>query len=269
MNKWWVRFWGFVALAALGALIATSARPASMPPGTPVPRGGRMVSDRPITPNAEIALSAAMAFFRTPDEGFIERRLAAAHASLTEAARADPEALRAADVLLLRGFNSLEVERLLSRHRLDYMSCETKTPVSDGTVMTMMTFFGGPIPRLPLSIAELVEMDIGRARHNFLWRAQQSADPEDSARLREMGLSQEIGVYRVEIVGTQRDLRNLIAEADVRGVVAEADGARARSFAKVLSEMPKELPPVIRTRMPRDGSVPLPPPPGMPQVVPR
>jgi hypothetical protein len=102
VNKWWVRFWGFVALAALSALIATSARPEElMRAGSagPIVPSARRVNDRPITPNTAVALSAAMAFFRTPDEDFIERRLAAAHARLTEAARTEPEALRAADLL--------------------------------------------------------------------------------------------------------------------------------------------------------------------------
>jgi hypothetical protein len=272
VNKWVVRFWGVLALVALGALIGTSVWPAE-PGGTPdallpneapsdvtvagpwvpflpadidVPTRP-LVTDRPVKPNPQLAASALHAFFRTTEETYIARALANAHARLATASRSQPDARRAADVLLRRGLNAMEVDELLSRHKLDYMSLETKAPVSDGSVMTHATLAGAPRARLPGTIAEQVEHDIDRYRYYFEQRARMSATTEESAHELELARSPEVGVYRVEVAGTYRDLAELIEETEVRGVVAEIDGQRARVFDDWMAEQRKNTR-IIRTR---------------------
>jgi hypothetical protein len=215
VNKWMVRFWGLLALASLAMLVATTAWP--------------------VTPNPRLALGSMLGFLRVPDEATGNRVLANYHARLRRSADAEPEAVRAADVLLRRGFDAVEVEQLLERHGLDYMSCELKTPVSDGTAMTMWNFVGGPFlaPMTGIPIAELVARDIGRWRSRFMHDSTLGGPPEMAAKRREIALSQEIGVYRVEVAGTQRALVALLQEPEVRGVVAETDGARARGFEEL------------------------------------
>jgi hypothetical protein len=230
VNKWMVRFWGVLALVALGALIGTTVWPAV-----------------PVTPNPKLAREALHGFFRTSDETYIEKALVEERLRVTKAALLIPEERRAADVLLRRGFNALEVEQLLLRHGLEYMSCEVKTPVSDGSVMTMWALSGGPVPRLPGSISQQVERDIGRFRYQFEERANLSGDAETAAHDREIARSPEIGVYRVEVVGTYRGLAALMDEREVRGVMAELDGQRAQAFDRWLTEQRKNIR-VIRTR---------------------
>ena len=155
---------------------------------------------------------------------------------------------------------------MLNRHRLEYMSCEVKTPMpSNGTVMTMWSLAGGPVPRLPGPISVQVERDISRHRYVFEEQAKLAADAEDVAYQREAARSPEMGVYRVEVVGTQRDLEQLINEEVVRGVYAEQDGSRAKSFDQMLARTPTRI---IRTRRPLDPNDPLPPPLTPPEIPP-
>jgi hypothetical protein len=63
-----------------------------------------------------------------------------------------------------------------------------------------------------------------------------SASAENPARDREIARSPEVGVYRVEVAGTNRDLAALIGEPEVRGVVAEVDGQRARAYDNWMAE---------------------------------
>jgi len=249
-----VRFWGVLALVALGALIGTTVWSA-----VPV---GRPITNRPVTPNPKLAREALHGFFRTSDETYIEKALAEERLRITRAALLIPEERRAADVLLRRGFNGFEVEQLLLRHGLEYMSCEVKTPVSDGSAMTMWALSGGPVPRLPGPVSEQVERDIGRFRYQFEERANLSQDAETAAHDREIARSPEIGVYRVEVVGTYRGLAALMDENEVRGVMAELDGQRAQGFDQWLAEQRKNMR-VIRTRrvlVPGNLSLPAPPP---------
>lgn len=227
MNKWMQRFWGLLALVSLAMLIASTAWP--------------------VTPNPQLALESMRGFLKVPDEATGQAVLARYHEELRRAAAEEPEAQRAADVLLRRGFDAIEVEQLLIRHALDYMSCEVKTPVSDGTAMTMWSFAGSPLP-LPMhgSIAERVERDISRWRHRFLRDAALDLPADMKEKRREVALSGEIGVYRVEVVGSRRALLALLREPEVRGVVAEVDGVRARYFEAYKAHALQM--PVIRTR---------------------
>jgi len=245
-----VRFWGFVTLGALLALIASSAWP------------GEPRRYLPVTPNEQLAREALRGFTRTPNETIAQQVLDAAHERLRAAAQVSPDALQAADVLLRRGYNSGEVEALLTRHSLGFASVEAKTPVSDGTVMTLWSRQYGPPPNLPGTIAEQVDRLLGRQRMQFLRNSQLLGDTDQARRLREIGLSRELGVYRVEVWGRQEALLALLDEPDVRGVIAESNGLRAASYEKARDEM--EAQPIIRgptTRIviPDDPSVPLPP----------
>jgi len=230
---------------------------------------GRLITNRPVKPNPQLAREALSGFLKTSDEGTIERITSQEHARLQQASNVTPEERRAGDVLLRRGLNALEVQQLLSRHRLEYMSCEVKTPMaSNGTVMTMWSMAGGPAPRLPGPIAEQVERDISRHRYVFEEQAKLAAGAEDAAYQREAARSPEMGVYRVEVVGTYRDLAQLIQEEVVRGVYAERDGARAKSFDEMLADQRKNMR-IIRTRRPVDPNDPLPPPLTPPKLPPR
>lgn len=218
------------------------------PPGFS-PSGRMRVTDWPVTPNPRLAVGSMLGFLKVPDEATGDRVLANYHEMLRRAAEEEPEALRAADVLLRRGFNASEVDRLLVRHGLDYMSCELKTPVSDGTAMTMWNLVGGPmiLPMTGVPIAERVERDIGRWRYRFMHDSTLGGPSEMADKRREIALSREIGVYRVEVVGTQRALLAMTKEPEVRGVVAEPDGVRARGFEEWKSRAPQV--PVLRQRV--------------------
>jgi hypothetical protein len=229
VNKWMVRFWGLLALVSLAMLVATSAWP--------------------VTPNPQLASESMRGFLKVPDEATGDRVLANYHEMLRRAAEEEPEAVRAADVLLRRGFDASEVERLLMRHGLDYMSCELKTPVSDCTAMTMWNFVGGPfvLPMTGVPIAKRVQRDIGRWRYRFMQDSKLGGPPEMTEKRREIALSREIGVYRVEVIGTQRALLALAQEPEVRGVVAETDGVRARGFEEWKSRASRV--PILRHRV--------------------
>ena len=246
MNKWMVRFWGFIALAALAALLATSAWPQTGPPD-----GARsMRRYPPVAPNPKLALEALLGFTRSPEERFAQQAVDRAHRRLREQEDDEPEALRGADVILRRGYNAGEVEALLTRHELGFASLEAKTPVSDGTVMTIWRTQFGPMPRIPGSIAEQVERNLGGMRMQFLRRAQLDGDIEQSRRAREIATSPELGVYRVEVWGRVHSLVQLLAEPDVRGVLADTNGLRAQGFEQASREMAAQ--PIIRgIRVPR------------------
>jgi len=245
-----VRFWGFVALGALIGLIVTTAWPHQHEPGTTsgMSSGAQRLPDtryfRPIEPNSKLAREALLGFMRVPDEGIAQRQLDRAHERLRRDARSEPEAMRAADVLLRRGFNAGEVDALLNRHALGFASVEAKTPVSDGTVMTFWVTQYGPPPHIPGTIAEQVERILGRQRLFFLRRARSEGDTERGLWAREIASSHELGVYRVELWGLQRELLALLDEPEVRGVVADVSELRAASFEKARREM--ESQPIFR-----------------------
>ncbi len=109
MNKWFVRFWGFIALASLAALIISTAWAAAP---TPAPDAAA-VDQEPVD-----------GVFRPPDMP------AVLGARLQKASIAAPEERRAAVVLLHRGLNALEVEQLLIRHRLSHAGGTRHLPSS-------------------------------------------------------------------------------------------------------------------------------------------
>jgi hypothetical protein len=272
VNKWMVRLWGMLALVALAALIGSSVWSAEIEPPDEEPRAatpmsgepfhiprGPFVTDRSITPDPKLAREALHGFFRTSDDAYIGAVLKKEHQRIAQASLQTPDAVRATDILLRRGLNARDVETLLVRHQLEYMSCELKTPVSDGTVMTMWALSGGPIPRLPGPISQQVARDIARFRHQFEQRAQIESQPELATRSREVARSPQIGVYRIEVMGTYRNLAALLQEPDVHGIVAEQDGQRAQAFAKWLEENQKNVR-VIRTRRVLGPGIPGPPP---------
>jgi hypothetical protein len=229
-----MRFWGFVALASLFALIAT----------TVWSQGAVARRDPPVSPNQTIALDALVGFTALGDEGLAQQFLNRVRQRLRLAAAADPDAPRTGKVLLRRGLGPAEVDALLSRHGLGFAGAEAKTPVSDGTVMTMWATQFGPFPAPPGTIAEQVERNLGGQRMLFLRRAQAAGNTQEGRLAREIATSHELGVYRLDVWGKQGSLAALLDEADVRGVMADDNDRLAVFYEARRREM--DATPIIR-----------------------
>ena len=85
------------------------------------------------------------------------------------------------------------------------------------------------------------EAAIARFRHQFEQRALIEVQPELATRSREVARSPQIGVYRIEVMGTYRNLAALLQEPDVHGIVAEQDGRPEHVRPFVREELLKPL----------------------------
>ena len=218
----------------------------------------------PVKPNPAAAGDAQSAFLPS-SEPERSKILAKARQTLEAGALRAPQEQRIAQVLLTRGLTGAGIEALLAPRHMELVSFEAKVPVP-GPPNHFVTLWLGSRKLMfrKDSIEDLVDRAIGHERYQFLLMAQrESKDPENqsiAAEYRAAGMSPELGVYRIEVMGTRTALFSLLRETTVFAVLVIEDEKRVAAFHQELAEFKQAVvfrgPPIIGGRIDPDGPLP-------------
>lgn len=203
-----------------------------------------------------LAKSAMRAYLKTNNAAETDQAVAEAREKLQLLAATEPAATGVANVVLKRGLDHAALAALVNRSNAAPVEVEMKTPIgTSGDVMTMWVFqpalgvFGG-------TLAEQLEFVVARQRSVYAQRAQAATDPGTAARMSQVAQSNQIRFYRVKVLGTTGELRNLLGEADVAAAFVDIDRERMPELAaqKAALNRPRPAGRVVRHRRQSDGS---------------
>jgi len=194
----------------------------------------------PVKPNPAAAESVAFVFLGP--EPHRTKRLARARQDLEVGALRAPREERTANVLLTRGLTGVGVQTLLAPRGMDLIAFEAKVPLP-GPPNHMMTIWLESISlMIPTdSIEEMVDINIGRQRYQFMQRARQMGTvpqmQETAEEYRAVAMSHEFAAYRLEVVGTREALFSLLRDPTVYAVLVKEDEDAVEAFRRAKAEM--------------------------------
>jgi hypothetical protein len=192
----------------------------------------------PVKVNAQAASEAMSAFLGTSDSPYIERIVAEERKFLEIGALRSPDEIVASFILLNRGLTGVGLHAMLVPRELTLTGMETKIPLASGAkIETLWIDQQGMLMTNTTVLEEKVDLAIGRERYKLKQRADRFGPGKRGAELtahiaelREMALSREFAVYRLEVVGRRSALFDLLRDKAVRAVFVTRDSKRAATL---------------------------------------